>query len=78
MNPPEQDILITEGHTAAKVEAKSAAGMMFLQLFFPENLHAFICIGSLVLIKDDEWNDLIIRLNMSKLVVKRISSKSKS
>ena len=78
MNPPEYDIVITEGHTAAKVEPKSAAGMMFLQIFYPVEFHQFISSGNLILIKNGDWHSLLVRLELSRLSVKKIQSKSKS
>ena len=78
MNPPEYDIIITEGHTTAKVDPKSAAGMVFLQIFYPMEFHHFISSGNLILMKDGDWHSLLARLELSKLSVKKIQSKSKS
>jgi hypothetical protein len=78
MNPPAYDIVITEGHTTAKVEPRSAAGMMFLQIFYPIEFHQFISSGNLILIKDGDWHSLLARLELSKLFIKKVSSKSKS
>lgn len=78
MARPEHDILITEGHATAKVEPKSAAGMVWLQIFYPQEFHGFIASGLMILLKDDDWHELLAKLEMSKLNVKKVISKSKS
>ena len=75
---PEYDVLITEGHSTAKVEPKSAAGMAWLQIFYPQEFHGFIASGVMILLKDSDWHQLLVRLGLSKLVVKKVISKSKS
>ena len=78
MAHPEHDILIIEGHSTAKLEAKSAAGMVWLQIFYPQEFHSFIASGMMILLKDNDWHVLLARLELSKLKVKKVISKSKS